>query len=288
MKINHQLLCSLLFIQSTLHAEQWIGLEDSNPIKFGFLVGIDDGEDEQFSAYNLSFPLGDSIDILLDYSENKVNIGDLKLTGQHWKSELIYGINEDYDLMFDYQFQGSKSDLELEYITMGLARYLSDWLVSFRYYFGDLTIFTREEITNEDIPDSFVVDVEGYRFNLDWQGENLYFQAELQKQQYGQDLSPLVTRPIFSLIIKPSAQAQQAVLMENFRLISLGLQTELNDISISYSTTSSALNGREFDSVFLSWSFSLSDDLEFNLNMSKPVDEENSETTIAAGLQWIL
>lgn len=288
-RLNIMLLVFALTSDSCLAAEEWIGLDDEQPV----LIGIDLGEDEfedSSRALLLSLPLGERMGYYGYYNETELSDLDQEFDSLTLVTAIWFQLSQLLEIEVQYFFEGNGGELEKE--TLGLALALNQGKWSFRVGLeeGETLFFTRDidsDFFDNFVPDSYATDVSGLGLSLGWQDNPWYWQASYQRYDYEKDLSALSRSAFARFIVKSSTLAQSSLLISQNASLLLGHADYDNDYSLQLSQAQSAIDESYDEMLMLSWQHWASQRFGYLLAAATALPLDDS-VGFTLGLRWML
>lgn len=288
-RLKYMLIALSLLPDYRLAAEEWLGLEDSQPV----LIGIDLGEDEvgdSSQALLLSLPLGDGMGYYGYYSETQLTDTDQEFDSQRLLTSIWVQLSQLIELEVQHFFEGNEDELEQE--TLGLALSLAPgaWQLRIHLEEGDTRFFTRNvdsDFFDIYVPQSFTTDVSSIGVSLGWRGQPWYWQASYQRYDYEEDLS-VFSRSVFArFIVKSSTLAHSSLLISKSTSLLAGYADFDNDYSIQLTQNQSAIDANYDDTLTLSWQHWASQRFGYLLSAATILPPDDS-IGLTLGLRWML
>ncbi len=288
-RLNIMLLVFALSPVPCLGAEEWIGLEDEQPI----LVGIDLGEDEvedSSRALLLSLPLGERMGYYGYYGETELSDLDQEFDSLTLVTTLWFQLSQLLDIEVQYFFEGNEGELEKETLGLALALDQGEWNFRVQLEEGETLFFTRaidSDFFDSFVPDSYATDVSGFGVSLGWQGDPWYWQVNYLRYDYEKDLRAL-NRSVFArFIVKSSTLAQSSLLISQNASLLLGHADYDNDYSLQISQAQSAIDESYDETLMLSWQHWASQRFGYLLAAATALPLDDS-VGLTLGLRWML
>lgn len=272
-----------------LATDDWIGLDDEQPI----LIGIDLGEDEvedSSRALLLSLPLGDRMGYYGYYNETELTDLDQEFDSLALVTAIWFQLSQLVEIEVQYFFEGNEDELEKETLGLALALNQGEWNFRLQFEEGETLFFTRDidtDFFDSFVPDSFATDVSGFGASLGWQGDPWYWQASYQRYDYDEDLSALSRSAFARFIVKSSTLAQSSLLILQNSSLLLGHTDFENDYSLQISQDQSAIDESYGETLMLSWQHWASRRFGYLLTAATALPLDDS-VGITLGLRWML
>ena len=288
-RLNIMILFFMLVPGYCLATEDWIGLDDRQPI----LIGIDLGEDEvedSSRALLLSLPLGDRMGYYGYYNETELTDVDQEFDSLNLVTAVWFQLSQLVDIEVQYFFEGNEGELEKETLGLALALDQGEWNFRVQFEDGETLFFTREVDTDffdRLVPDSYATDVSGYGLSLGWQSDPWYWQASYQRYDYEKDLSVLSRSEFARFIVKSSTLAQSSLLISQNASLLLGHADFNNDYSLQISQDQSAIDESYGETLMLSWQHWASRRFGYSFAAASALPLDDS-VGVTLGLRWML
>lgn len=274
---------------SCLATDDWIGLDDEQPI----LIGIDLGENEvedSSRALLLGLPLGDRMGYYGYYNETELTELDQEFDSLTLVTTIWFELSQLVDIEVQYFFEGNEGELEKETLGLALALDQGEWNFRVQFEEGETLFFTRDVDTDffdSFVPDSYATDVSGFGVSLGWQGDPWYWQVSYQRYDYEKDLSALSRSAFARFIVRSSTLAQSSLLISQNASLLLGHADFDNDYSLQISQDQSAIDESYDETLMLSWQHWASRRFGYLLAAAAALPLDDS-VGITLGLRWIL
>ena len=288
-RLKLMLVVLLLLPDSRLAAEEWLGLEDNQPV----LIGIDLGEDEvedSSKALLLSLPLGDSMGYYGYYSETQLTDIDQEFDSLLLITSIWAQLSELVELEVQHFFEGNEDELVQETLGLALSLNPGEWQFRIHLEEGDTRFFTRNVDSDffvTYVPQSFTTVVSSIGVSLGWQGQPWYWQASYQRYDYEDDLSVL-SRSVFArFIVKSSTLAHSSLLISKNATLLTGYTDFDNDYSIQITQDQSAIDSSYSETLVLSWQHWASQRFGYLLAAATTLPPDDS-IGLTLGLRWML
>lgn len=269
--------------------EEWIGLDQRQPILLGIDLGEDEVEDSSL-ALLLGLPLGERMGYYGYYSETQLSDHDQEFDSLALVSTIWLQLTELVEIELQHFFEGKEGELEKETLGLALALEQEGWQFRLQLDDGETIFFTRSVDSvffDNFVPDSFSTDVSGYGVSLGWQGQPWYWQAGYQRYDYDDDLSVLNQSRFARFVVKSSTLAHSSLLISQSGSLLLGHADLDNDYSVQIFQDRSAIDESLDETLVLSWQHWASQSFGYLLAAAStlPVDDSFGLTL---GLRWTL
>jgi len=276
-------------IHTCFASDDWIGLDDDEPVLIGIELGEDEAQDSS-RALLLGLPFGDSAGFYGYYGETQLTDQDQQFDSLSLASTVWIQLSTLVDIEVQHFFEGQSGELEQETLGLALGFTHRDWNFRLQYRDGETILFTREDISDflsDFIPDRFTTDVAAFGLSVGRQTDPWYWQASFQRYDYDADLTPLSQSRFAQFIVKASALAQSSLLISQNLSLLVGHADFDNDYSVAISQDRSAIDESYDETLLLSWQHWSSQRFGYLLaaSMPLPVDDEYGFTL---GLRWML
>lgn len=288
-RLNIMILFFVLYPGCCLATDDWIGLDDQQPI----LIGIDLGEDEfedSSQALLLNLPLGERIGYYGYYNQTELTDQDQEFDSLTLLTAVWFQLSQLIDIEVEYFFEGNEGELEKETLGLALALDQGDWSFRVQFEDGETLFFTREVDTDffdRFVPDSYATDVSGYGLSLGRQVDPWYWQASYRRYDYEKDLSALSRSEFARFIVKSSTLAQSSLLISQYASLMVGHADFDNDYSLQISQDQSAIDESYNETLMLSWQHWSSQRFGYLLAAAAALPLDDS-VGVTLGLRWIL
>ena len=288
-RLNIMLLVFALSPGSCLGAEEWIGLEDEQPVLIGIDLGQDELEDSS-RALLLSLPLGERMGYYGYYSETELSDLDQEFDSLVLVTTLWFQLSQLVDIEIQYLFEGNEGELEKETLGLALALDQGEWNFRVQLEEGETLLFTRaidSDFFDSFVPDSYATDVSGFEVSLGWQGDPWYWQLNHLRYDYEKDLSALSRSAFARFIVKSSTLAQSSLLVSQNASLLLGHADFENDYSLQISQAQSAIDESYDETLVFSWQHWASQRFAYLLAAATGLPLDDS-VGLTLGLRWVL
>ena len=288
-QLNLVLVVLSLLPDSRLAAEEWLGLENDQPV----LIGIDQGEDEvgdSSRALLLSLPLGDRMGYYGYYSETQLTDLEQEFDNLLLLTSIWVQLSELVEFEIQHLFEGHEDELEQETLGLALSLTRGAWQLRIHLEDGDTQLFTRDvdsDFFATYVPGSFTTDVSAIGLSLGWQSQTWYWQASYQSYDYEKDLSVLSRSLFASIIVKSSTLAHSSLLISQNASLLAGYAALDNDYSIQIAQNQSAIDSSYDETLILSWQHWTSQRFGYLLAAATTLPLDDS-IGLTLGLRWML
>lgn len=288
-RLHIMILALALASTPALAADEWIGLDDTQPVLFGIDLGEDENGDSS-KALLLSLPFGERMGFYGAYRKTELSDFDQEFDSLALMSAVWLQLSQLVDVEMQYFFEGDEGELEKE--TLGLALALNQGAWNFRLQLdaGETRFFTRDidaALLDRFLPDSYSSDVSGVGVVLGWQGNSWYWQANYQKYDYAKDLGVLHRSAFARFVVRSSALAQSSLLIARNASLLLGYTDYDNDYSLQVSQDQSAIDQSYEDRLTLAWQHWASQHFGYSLTAATALPADAS-VGLTLGLRWML
>ncbi|MDH3759462.1 MAG: hypothetical protein OEU50_00685 [Gammaproteobacteria bacterium] len=270
-------------------AEEWIGLDERQPVLLGIDLGEDEVEDSS-QALLLGLPIGNRFGYYGYYSETQLSDQDQEFDNQALVSTIWLQLTQLIEIELQHFFEGKEGELEKQTLGMAMALEQDGWQFRLQLDDGETIFFTRNvdsDFFDNFVPDSFSTDVSGYGISLGWHGQPWYWQASYQRYDYEDDLSVLSQSRFANFVVKSSTLAHSSLLISQNASLLLGHADLDNDYSVQVFQDRSAIDDSIGETLVLSWQHWASQRFGYLLAAAStlPVDDSIGLTL---GLRWAL
>ena len=270
-------------------AEEWIGLDERQPVLLGIDLGEDEVEDSS-QALLLGLPIGNRFGYYGYYSETQLSDQDQEFDNQALVSTIWLQLTQLIEIELQHFFEGKEGELEKQTLGMAMALEQDGWQFRLQLDDGETIFFTRNvdsDFFGNFVPDSFSTDVSGYGISLGWHGQPWYWQASYQRYDYEDDLSVLSQSRFANFVVKSSTLAHSSLLISQNASLLLGHADLDNDYSVQVFQDRSAIDDSIGETLVLSWQHWASQRFGYLLAAAStlPVDDSIGLTL---GLRWAL
>jgi hypothetical protein len=270
-------------------AEEWIGLDERQPVLLGIDLGENEFEDSS-QALLLGLPFGESFGFYGYYSETQLSEQDQEFDNQALVSTIWLQLSRLIEIELQHFFEGKKGELEKETLGLALALEQDGWQFQIQIAEGETIFFTRSvdsDFFDNFVPDSFTTDVSAYRVSLGRHGQPWYWQASYQRYDYEDDLSVLGESRFARFVVKSSTLAHSSLLISQNASLLLGHADLDNDYSVQVFQDRSAIDESIDETLVLSWQHWASQRFGYLLAAASPLPVDDS-IGLTLGLRWAL
>ena len=278
-----------LWPAACLGADDWIGLEQRQPV----LIGADFGEDEAGDSYRallVDLAFTEKAGFYGYYGETELGDSEQTFENLALASAIWLQLNELVEVEMLHFFEGNEGELEKETLGLALGLRQGRWQFQVQLEEGEALLYTRENDTDffdRFVPDRFATDVSAIAVSLGWQRETWYWQARYQRIDYEKDISALGQSRFAQFVVKSSALAQSSLLISQSATLLLGHADIEDDYSLQISQDRSAIDGTYDETLFLSWQHWVSRRFAYLLAAATPLPSEDG-VGLTLGLRWML
>lgn len=283
------LILILLWPLSCLGAEDWIGLDQRQPV----LLGADFGEDDEGDSYRallIDLPFSEKAGFYGHYGETELEDSEQTFEYLALVSAIWLQLNELVEVEMQHFFEGNEDELEKETLALALGLSQGRWQIRLELEEGEALLYTRNndsDFFDRFVPDRFATDVSAIAVALGWQREAWYWQARYQRIDYEKDISALGQSRFAQFVVKSSALAQSSLLISQSASLLLGYADIADDYSLQISQDRSAIDGSYGEALFLSWQHWASQRFAYLLAAATPLPAEDG-VGLTLGLRWML
>lgn len=280
--LSHALLLSSSLPAQAL-AEDWIGLENESVTQLGYSYSLDqdDSDSHQLSLYHTP----DSIThINLQYSQNNSVTDSGDFDYDDFQGQLRWTLDKNFQLGFSYQSQGKERELEISNIGI-LGSYTQfPYIFSMEYRSGSLSIYTRSNINNAQVPDRMDSDIDSYHYSFTWIREELDFYLNYQTYQYEKDLSPLDTSIVLQILVKPGVLVNSGLLLSSMASAGVTWYQNQHELSWFLSSANYEVDDSQTNSLQFDWR---NQRQQFSIIYSAGItDDSQDNLSIGIGFEW--
>jgi len=278
-------LAFIMCVSNPVHAEEWMGLEESNQTTIGIQTSTDKN-DNQSHSLTLFTTLGASFNLDIDLMKNQLKDESNTLDSTRQLIQVSWLGSETSEFHLAQQFEGKARELEINQTQIQFDYSPYPWTVSLHYIEGDVDIYTQQNpLILRPIPDVLNSNFSATGLSFSWWFEAFILTYSQTDYHYEKEITQISSKPLLQLIVKPEAFIHSATLLSQEQELSVQIPFDSRSFTLHYQSISSAVDLSSNAIVSIDWAESITSNILLLSQLSQTLIEDGP-WSLSLGLEW--